>query len=316
MADPTQRHHEEAPIFDHDVDMPYAGRSIKAVFWLIFFVFVIGGFVAWYFLDPSQNEQSTTENNIYSARINAEVKSDNTALHRIFEEMFSGIGDGLDASVVNIDSDPGLNTAIQTQLYIRKRAEALSAAETGYRHSLFNVIGAQVEGRADQKAGTVFDILVDRETGEAQALIIDEDGLEQTEDLKDIKFQKVFIQTPDGHTKLNIPEQQVEQKDPFRYAQNNSDQTISLRRLRAGQVLDFEGNVAGQIDAVIYGNAEAQRLVIDLRPVLARAGAPASFYISFDQARFEENPDGLDIKLTETQTRALAKELFKNSQNN
>lgn len=320
VEDPETQYDRERPVFDHDTHIPYAERTIKAIVWVFLVVFLVGGFVAWFFFgfgpstDDEQEEDihySATVNTQVDADVEAEDSSGKSSVYRFFRQMFSGVGDGLDASQFNIDDSPDIYESIETQLELERKADALSEGDDGYRHSLFDVIGSEVEGSADQDAGTIHDILVNRQTGEARVLIVDGDGMQSARDLRDLEFEKVFVQGRRGQIKLSVPETALDSKEVFRYTDDDQEQLISLRRLRAGQLLDFEGNIAGQIDAIIYGNAQAQGLVIDLRPALDRY-SPSSYYISFDQARFVENPDGMDLKLTEAQTRALARQLFTN----
>lgn len=106
-------------------------------------------------------------------------------------------------------------------------------------------------------------------------------------------------------------EEKLEEKPEFYYNNNyDNERYFSLRHLRGGQVLDFEGNVAGQIDTVIYENAEAQNIYFSLKPVLNPLNSPVRFGIPYQAVDVIENPDGYDIQLSKKQTINLAEKLY------
>lgn len=319
---PHPKSGKQPPVLDHDTELPYGDRSVRMIlFILALVVAVIVGTTLIFFGEVTGEDTTAGQKTAQSAApqaatpaSTAPARSDEpSAVQRFFEDMFSGADDGLDPDDMNLDEASPVEHAVRAQLSLQEQAQSMSRGAGGYRHSLYDVIDAQVIDESGQDVGEITDILVNQDTGAARTLILDEDNHTIARDLKDIQFSRVFKQAPDGTTRLSISDSAVEEKPGYSYAADEPGKYISLRRLRGGQLLDFEGNVAGQIDAVIYGNAEAQGLVIDLRPTLDRADSRTGnfhFFLPFSEADFVENPDGLDIKLTKEQTRALAQQLF------
>ena len=317
--DPNRDKHEQCPpepSYDDNV-LKYGEKSVKNLFLVFITVFLAGSFIVWFFLGdrltqedttpPSESPSVAASQNDMSAQIE---QSGQNMVYQLFKKMFSGAEQGLELSDTELNiGDSGVNDSLQAQIYLEKQSEKISEVETGYKYSLFDVIGAEVTGKTGRVVGEVEDILVNRNTGEARYLLIDDDEDKLRQDLKDIQFDKVFKQSSGGKTRIALSESGLESKDKFVYTDEERGSLISLLRLRDGLLLDYKGEIAGDVDAIIYGNAEARGLVLDLRPALEDYQS-SPFYISFDQASFVESRDGLDIKLTKSQTRALAQRLF------
>jgi len=314
----------DKPIYDHDTHLPYANRSIKWIIGLLVALFLVGAFAVWFFFGFGGVQQNQSAQNAQDAGQTAQEtvqsagsETGQNAVFSFFKTMFAGMGEGIDESPTSLQTDKEIKEAVNVQLYLRRQEQQeVDASADGYRQSLMSVLGARIVDSNGAVIGELHDVIVNKKTGAGQLLILDEDDNPARRSLKDVDFKNVFVQNPQGQTVLSMKERQVKSGANFDYMQDdNQDDLISLRRLRAGQLLDYQGNITGQIDAVIYGNAEAQGLVIDLRPALEQYGM-SSFYLDFADAQYIENPDGLDIKLTKAQTRALAQSLMRDDSQN
>jgi len=308
---------------------PFARRSVRMFFTLILILFCAGLFAGWFFFGLS-GDQNTPQNYVPQETAATQMPgneygqgSGRGAVYNFFYKIFGGIEDGLDDSPHNLKNVEHIDkfniettttndaaAALAIDRYAQARAAQIDAmTQDEYRHSVLDVIGSEVFGRTGDKAGTIEDILVHKETGKAKLVVIDEDEARYERDMAGVGFKKIRKQQADGDVLLTVAEEKIEQKPDFEYSSIGDKNYVSLRRLRDGQLLDFEGEVAGQIDAVIYENAEAQNIYFTLRPQLARQGI-SLFYLPFEETQIIENIDGLDIKLTEQQTKALAEMLF------
>ena len=326
---------ETANVFHHDTNQTYGKRTFRAFIGMALAIFVMGGFVTWYFFGgqaleiesedadtalPPKLSQTQSPGNEY------EEGSGRSATYDFFYSVFGGIEDGLEDSPhnlknvdhidqFNIDADtvdPDVSPTLALKQYAEQKAAQLNGSETDdttYRHSAHDAIGSNVIGKDGEKSGHVFDILVHKETGIGKAIIVQEDESRYGRDLTAINFRKVRKTQNDGDTFLTIAEDTLEQKPEFDYGDNQPEDYISLRRLRDGQVLDMDGKLVGQIDAVIYQNAKAQSIYFKLRPLLAAQG-PDDFKIPFKELKVVENPDGLDVQLSAKQTKAMAQQVL------
>lgn len=250
-------------------------------------------------------------------------------VYDFFYKMFGGIKHGAEDNPHNLNNveqlddfnmDKGAKGNVAVALAIDKYAEENATAtqkeeETAPkiipRHSLYDAINSKVYDEDGALSGSLYDILVNKETGQAQAVIVREDETRYGRDLKAIGFERVMKQKTDGDVTLNVTERQVEGAPEFEYETIKRENYVSLRNLQDGQILDYQGEVAGEIDAVIYENAEAGNIYFTLRKALTPNGAPSTFSIPFSEVKIVENPDGYDIQLNKEQTEALAATLFK-----
>ena len=249
------------------------------------------------------------------------------AVYDFFYKMFGGIDDGLedsshnlkrvdhidDLNINNDEIDYGPSPELAVEKYAERQAARVAVSQGDeYRHSVLDVVGSEVFSRRGEMAGNIHDILVHKETGKARAIVVNEDDSRYERDLTALSFKRVQRQQDDGDVLVTVTEEKIEDAPDFTYSSLEDTNYISLRHLRDGQLLDYEGKVAGQIDAVIYQNAEAQNIFFTLRPVLAQHGI-SKFQMSFEDINIIESPDGLDIKLTKEQTEKLAETMFENS---
>lgn len=78
-----------------------------------------------------------------------------------------------------------------------------------------------------------------------------------------------------------------------------------------GKILDYEGNVAGDVKAMIR-NEDGERFVFfELDQSLTPADKPRDYQIAYDEVDISEEEGAQFIKLNKDQTEALAKTLYK-----
>jgi len=276
---------QTANVFDHDTHQPYARRSISAIIGIVVALFAVGAFVGWFFFSPITDEQEIVRTNNYEANVAVQMPGNSyeqgtgrSAVYNFFYKMFGGIEDGLEdnphnlenvehINQLNINTDTLFSDNVSPHLALNRYYDRFENIDDGYRHSIYDVVGSDVIGRKGEKAGEVHDILINKETGEARAVIVDQNAdTYYDRDLARLNFKNIYTQQPDGDVRATITEDTLEDKKEFIYM-NMDDRFISLRHLRSGQILDFEGNVAGEVDAIIYRNAEAQRIFFALKPL-------------------------------------------------
>ena len=322
---------DTANVFDHDTHQTYARRTTRTVFGVFLVVFLIAMFVGWFFFSGDEDEVERFEltqqasEDVQMPGNEYEEGTGRSGVYDFFYKVFGGIEDGLENNphnlenveelkMHNIDTAELFGDDVSANVALKQAADVDSVEETrarddGYRHSVFDIVGSKVNARDGEYAGQVFDIFVHKESGQAQAIIVRDDDSRYGRALKARSFKRVYTQESDGDTYLTVGEETVDRVPEFEYSEEASDQFVSLRRLREGQLIDFEGKVAGEIDAIIYQNAEVQSLYFTLRPVLAERGF-SKFKLPFSEIEVVENPDGLDIQLTKEQTQALAEALL------
>tara|TARA_R110000764_G_scaffold4085_1_gene16887 strand:- start:4338 stop:5300 length:963 start_codon:yes stop_codon:yes gene_type:complete len=309
--------HQTADVWGSNASQPYASRSINTVFSLIIILLIMGGLLGWYFLSSNSKDephksyqQEETRNGVYS----------------FFYKMFNGISNGLDDHPLNVDNVARLGTSdlIQSPVYDTpiaalpplKRADSIAllqkplVTEDEYKHSLFDAVGREVYGREGETSGTVHDILVHMDTGQAKAIIIHDDNAQYERDLMAVHFVEVVEKKSDGDVLMTIPEGKDEAAVTFHYDKIDNTAYISLRLLRDSLLLDYEGKVAGRVDAVIYEDARAQNIYFTLSPLLAQEGV-SKFSLPFVGIDIIERSNGYDVQLTKAQTKALAQMMFK-----
>ena len=303
-----------SPVLESDHYAPFARRSFNAILGIIIVLGLCGAFFYWYLGAPEKSAElrdpvlkgASTQytNNPYPE------DTGKGSIYEFFRNAISGTADGIDNSSLNFPANKNEQT-IEALNRLSRNAELLANVDDNYRHSIYDVVGSDVVDIKGDDAGKIHDILVNRETGEAKAIIIDGDGATYERDVVKLKFEKVFKQDTDGDVKLSVTDNDVADKKEFVYEGLEDSPYVSLRHLRAGQILDYQGKVAGEVDAIIYENAEAQKIYFALKPSLSPTGQSKKFGIPFDAVNIVVNPDGYDIKLNKEQTEALAESLYK-----
>jgi sporulation protein YlmC with PRC-barrel domain len=204
----------------------------------------------------------------------------------------------------------GKAQAIDGRLHQDKNTGALMKVDDGIMHSLRDVVTSEVFDRKGTKTGRVHDIVIDKRTGEASAIIVNETGISYQKKLKEVSFKEVVKQAPEGEVTLSATTDELSEENEFIYTELDPN-TISLRLLRSAQILDDQGKVAGEVDAVIYENAEAQAIYFTVIPTLAKAKETKPFRLPYEAVNIVKNADGYDVQLNKEQTEAVAKTLFK-----
>lgn len=317
---------EEAPVLDAQHAQPYAFKSVR-VFFLLIFILAIISFGIWFifFKDAEMPSSRAPAAPQLPAQEAEEAPGE---IYMFFYNMFQGIHDGLEDSPhnlenvdyiddVNIETGP-LEEDVEAVLAVKDYAEMIAAVEneqeggSEFKYALKDILDSAVIDRSGRLTGRIHDILVNAETGRASALIVQENDTRLEKDLASIRFKKVLKQTGEGKTLLTVAEEKIERKPEFRYTKIPEDQKISLRHLEDGQVLDYKGDVAGHIETVIYQDAQAQDILFTLRPMLARKDLK-QFTLPFEKVDINKARDGYDIHLSEKQTEYLARLLFDNN---
>lgn len=303
---------DNAPVWSTKEEQPYANRSVKSIIF-VFVAFVLMIALIIYILVKPENNDPQNMNR-------AQIEKDRSGFYYVMRDLFAGAEDGLDDNPhnlsnvkgidqFNLNTDNTLNSDSDAGLKMLRAKKSLQSLDDNYRHSVLDVIGSDVRGSRGENSGRVFDILIHKKTGHAKTIIMAEDETMYSQDLIALKFEKIALQKPNGDVISSITEDAMEDKASFDYSKIGDDY-LSLKRLRHGQLLDDEGNVAGQIDAVIYTNAEVQKIYFSLAPKLSPNKKKITFGLPYDQIKVVENPDGYDVVMTKEQTKELAEALY------
>lgn len=331
---------EDPKAADHHARQPYEQSGLSKVFGLIVVLILFGLFFGWLFLGQSDGEIEQKEPPVEevaneefapppsSQETNddhEEGTEDRDSVYGLFNEMFGGIEGGLENSphnLENVDYFDKLNIDRQKLMGDSSPNEGRASSQSRdatqssqqksvYRHSAMSVMGSEVYDYEGRKTGNIQDILINKETGKARVVIMDEEGKSRYERrLAALHFEDVLKQEADGDVMVTQSKEIIEDAPDFDYSSIKDTNYVSLKALSDGQLLDFEGKVAGQIDAVIYENAEIQNIYFTLRPVLVQGQEERKFYLPFEEITIVENTDGYDIQLSKAQTEALAEQLF------
>ena len=336
-----------AHIGDSDIGVPYGTRSVKKVFGFLIFLFIAGMLISWYFFTPSAVEQAAdsvsatvssvaavgekgqqvpqsqpmTQSTAQPAASNGNAPASQNegegAIHNFVESLVSGAKDGIaknDPAPYNFDTSDSsagaVNSTMDAMVAMEQNKNRFANLDDGYRHSLNDVLGSEIRGSDGSVAGELHDVIIDIQTGKAQAIIVDKESAYYDRDLTALTFKAIATQEEDGDVRANITDDQIDQRRKFDYATLNQDQYVSLKDLREGQILDFENKVVGQVQAVIYENASANQIFFALQPSMVPAGKARVYGMSYTEMNVVKNPDGFDIKLSKDQTEELAKLLY------
>ena len=295
----------------HNTDMisqdhhhPFARRSVTTVFLVIGGVILLASSV--YFLGSSDesSEQITyndnKENTEYKAYIDLPGDKVDTAIAESVDQFFN---------VEPEDVIPGsdIDNVVDVTNFINAQSQI---EDKNYRNSFYSFIDSSVKAASGEKVGELHDILIDKNSGEAIAIVIDDDSLFQT-DLNLLSFEEVKYQEDDGDMLANITESDMLSRQEFDYSMLENSDYISLKNLESGQVFDDKGEYVGEIDALIYRDAEVNKVYFSLKQALTPGNSEVTFQYPFEQLNIVKSPDGYDIKLSSEETRKLAAALFK-----
>jgi len=321
-----------ADVVDHDTYQPFARRSARALFGIVLALVLVGLFTAWYFFGGGEagrpeRQEASLSREIPDSRY-AEGSGRDT-VYDFFFKVFGAAEEGLDESPhnlqnveqvgqFNIDEPGALDEQIDVALFIDQysRAAALQNRQPvrgdPVLYAFDRIMGAEVYDEQNNPAGTIYDILIHKKTGEAREIIINNDEALYRQDLASVRFKDVFKQEPEGDIRLAVTEQSIETRPEFNYTEATDEMYVSLRHLRDGQIIDHNGEPVGAIEALIYQDAEVQNIFFTLRPLLARHG-PSFYQLALEEAQSKKRKDGYDIQLTEEQTENIAHILFEDT---
>lgn len=293
------------PVLEDDHYQPYAKRTVGTIFSFAIILAAVFGFILWSSGDNnSDNQQSLASKAQYDAGT-GDIRERNED-GSMYESGVDLVKDTVGA--VTGEKPNGMAAGEATKI-LEKNAKILANMSQGQRYSVASVIGQKVQDSDRMDVGTIDDIIISKETGDAQAIVVNSEGQGYANSLKELRFDDVRKQTPSGAVYLNVTNDEFTSNPEFSY-EEQPEQYISLRDLHDGQVLDVDGNVAGEVRTVLYSNAEAQKIYFELKPSLSPTQQPMEFGIPFESVDVIKNEDGYDIKLSKAQTEALAERLF------
>ena len=285
----------------------FANRTISTVFWTIGIVavLVIAGFM-FSAQDSSQGTQSASETTA-SGDTNLSVNVDANPAEEVglIAQIFHGLFGTENLEPFDLNKSPVNEMAELETLYNMQEN-----VDDGYRMSFYDVLNGDIISSEGENAGNLHDIIIDKETGEAKAIVIEKDKRVFDRELGTLSFSQVLSQELDGDTQLTITETTFDAKTEFDYANIDYDRYISLRSLEDGQVIDDKSEYVGEIDALIYQNAEVQDVYFYVDPSLTPHGRANLVKIPFEELNVVKNASGFDIQLSTEKTRELAASLY------
>lgn len=334
-----QNSEQKPPIYDHRTKTSYGRRTFNWIVGPIIAILLVGAFVIWYFFpiantDAPSNDQSTSE-----LPMEAEQSGDmgQSAMHSFFYEIFSGIDKGLEDNSMNKsldyhnarlnNSEPSSNAqqviAIRERLKEQARSFSIQGEEKD-GSSVFNkanhpeypiidLIGSDVYSSQKALIGKLHDILIDKDSGLARSIIIENDGKAQRHfDASKISYQNIFGIESDGDIILKISENRVEDKPNYTYEQIDRENIVSLRLLKNAEIYDYTGAQAGQVEALFYDDASLEKIYFTLKSKFYDASSKnkAPIKIFFSDIKLKVNDGMMSIQLSKEQTETLADFLF------
>ncbi len=297
----------------------YSEPMTSKVFWGIVLVggalVFAGMFLGW---SPTGDQDAATQRTERAAGDPAATRDreGKSPVYWFFHDLFAGIDDGLEDGFVarynDVDEvDMGglggaggeVTTPTEALIWLDRYAEAED--DEAAPNSISAVIGSTVMNRRGDIAGEIHDIIIDPANGEAETVIVDI-GAKQVP----MSYERVMLQNPQGDTWLDADDRLLVRKPDFDYETVlNSEEMISLRLLAGGEVLDFQDNIIGQIETMIFDNGEVQQLYFRLRPSIP-AEQPRSYLIPLQDTQIIRNPDGYDVRLNRQQTEDIAEDIL------
>ena len=282
----------------------FANRTISTVFWTIGIVavLVIAGFM-FSAQDSSQGTQSASETTA-SGDTNLSVNVDANPAEEVglIAQIFHGLFGTENLEPFDLNKSPVNEMAELETLYNMQEN-----VDDGYRMSFYDVLNGDIISSEGENAGNLHDIIIDKETGEAKAIVIEKDKRVFDRELGTLSFSQVLSQEPDGDTQLTITETTLDAKTEFDYANIDYNQYISLRSLEDGQVIDDKSEYVGEIDALIYQNAEVQDVYFYVDPSLTPHGRANLVKIPFDELNVVKNASGFDIQLSTEKNQRISR---------
>ncbi len=174
--------------------------------------------------------------------------------------------------------------------------------------SLFNMLDADIKSSDNRHAGKLKDVLINKNTGEIQAIIIKEDGSYIDQQMKALSFDD-FTESQ-GNVKIPITEKDLERKQIFDYNGFKSDEFISLAILKNAPVFDDTGKLAGRISAISESRDAVEEITFTLSAKLNPVDRPLTFSLPYTDLKIIKKAEQAGIQLSNEQTKALAEILY------
>ncbi len=308
---------ENAPVLEDDHYQPYARRSVGQIFTFVFLLALGAGFLLWYLGsgDSKDGSAQITATNLEMTPDGELIPAPPTAAQQqaatsndkgIIEEGKDLVKDTIQSVTGQVDG----TAIVEAEQAIKQQAMLMAKMkDDSQRHTVADIIGKPVLAADEESVGKINDIIINKNTGEAAVIVVDAEGQGYRQKLTELDFKDVRKQTPNGSVYLNVDNKEFTSNEAFQY-ESLPENYMSLRDLHDGQVLDFEGKLAGEVRTVVYRNAEVQKIYFLLKPSLSPNMQPVEFGIPFEKANIVKNKDGYDVKLTKAQTEDLAKQLY------
>jgi uncharacterized protein YrrD len=225
-------------------------------------------------------------------------------------------GSSIGASGAVMAPSGQLQDAMLTMEIQGMKAEAISeAAETSgalqsATTSIYDFIGNEVQDSNKDTLGMVHDVIIDKETGEGIAILVDTNNNYYGSPLRALSYEEVVSENADKGVKISTNDDVVENRTAFDYNNMDGEKYISLISLREGLIMDYENNQVGSVEGVTYKDSQAQEIYIRLDEAMVPAGKKHLFELPFTDAQTQKGNSGYNIVLTENQTRELAEYLY------
>lgn len=173
------------------------------------------------------------------------------------------------------------------------------------------IIGQPLYNSANQKIGTVRDIILDQ-SGKAETIVVSNaiiPGFESAFTAFD--YNSVAAQSVDGSVILALPDQALKQARIFEYGEGNQPVTpgYSTAQILDAELFNPQNESVAQIDNISLVNGQAKDLIIAFDQVLGFGGKKAT--MDFQSAKIINESEGVSFQLSAAQASQL--ENFKNA---
>lgn len=172
-----------------------------------------------------------------------------------------------------------------------------------YPNSLPDTVGNHVFGKDGDVAGRVYDVVVDKESGDLEEIVVGEQDAGKELELSSLPADDVAFVNPEGDVRMSIDDEELEE-DAAPASEEQGE--LSLRTLRDANVYDHEGRLTGRVSEVTYKDNEAKRIYFDISKELVVDGVPSTFSIPYEEAVVSTDGDEANLYLTQAQTVKIA----------
>ncbi len=317
----------DASIIAQDTNQPFAQRSISFFFSIIAFgliIFFAAGFYHWYTYDEKENVQTEQEIELTSGgEVPLPLEADRRE-EGFFESFFDKVGRSMQltlntqSSTVNASSaqdgvaaTPMVNVSkfVDKEPVKTQETEKKANIEKHLNFTLADIVGKDVTDRDGREAGFLHDVVINKTSGEGMAIIIQEDKYFNA-DLSLLEISEVETDDNASKVQTHITQESVQNREEFFYDMLDGGEYISLKQLENAKVIDFEGNVTGEVATVIYKDSEVQSLYFTLSPKFEKFDDKMAHALPYDAVNIVEGKNRYEIRLSKEQTEEIAKSLF------